>query len=61
MKLDGCYSEPSSMDSGYPEFGHYLNLTNRPMVYSCSWPAYQIGEATLFPLIGKRHLSWSTF
>ena len=65
VKLDGCYSEPKDMDTGYPEFGMYpascscismcikihlyiagmyLNKTNRPMVYSCSWPAYQIGK-----------------
>ena len=44
VKLDGCYSEPSTMETGYPEFGRYLNLTGRPMVYSCSWPAYQIGH-----------------
>jgi hypothetical protein len=25
---------------GYPEFGKYLNETGRPIVYSCSWPAY---------------------
>lgn len=28
--------------AGYPEFGYFLNKTNRPMVYSCSWPFYQI-------------------
>ena len=44
IKLDGCYSDPSSMDAGYPEFGMYLNKTKRPIVYSCSWPAYQIGS-----------------
>lgn len=27
---------------GYPEMGYYLNKTGRPMVYSCSWPAYQV-------------------
>ena len=48
MKLDGCYSEPSSMDLGYPEFGKHLNKTARPMVYSCSWPAYQIGSLSKF-------------
>lgn len=26
---------------GYVEFGQHLNNTGRPMVYSCSWPAYQ--------------------
>lgn len=42
VKLDGCYSHPLEMDNGYPEFGYYLNLTGRPMLYSCSWPVYQI-------------------
>ena len=23
VKLDGCYSEPKDMDTGYPEFGMY--------------------------------------
>lgn len=30
------------MDIGYPEFGRNLNFTGRPMIYSCSWPVYQI-------------------
>lgn len=42
VKLDGCYSLPVDMDHGYPEFGRHLNATGRPMVYSCSWPVYQI-------------------
>ena len=25
LQLDGCYSEPSSMETGYPQFGAYLN------------------------------------
>eukprot|EP00096_Caligus_rogercresseyi_P001710 TRINITY_DN1285_c0_g1_i1.p1 TRINITY_DN1285_c0_g1~~TRINITY_DN1285_c0_g1_i1.p1 ORF type:complete len:498 (-),score=95.81 TRINITY_DN1285_c0_g1_i1:201-1694(-) len=41
VKLDGCYSLPTDMDRGYPEFGYYLNRTGRPMIYSCSWPVYQ--------------------
>jgi len=40
IKLDGCYSSPESHPQGYPEFGKYLNETGRPIVYSCSWPAY---------------------
>ncbi|RXG73716.1 Alpha-N-acetylgalactosaminidase [Armadillidium vulgare] len=27
---------------GYPEFGYFLNKTGRPMLFSCSWPFYQI-------------------
>ncbi|XP_017837279.1 alpha-N-acetylgalactosaminidase-like [Drosophila busckii] len=41
VKLDGCYANISDMAVGYPEFGRLLNHTGRPMVYSCSWPAYQ--------------------
>ncbi|KAK7604891.1 hypothetical protein V9T40_006077 [Parthenolecanium corni] len=41
VKLDGCYSNIWEMETGYPEFGRHLNKTGRPMVYSCSWPAYQ--------------------
>lgn len=40
IKLDGCYSDPETHPQGYPEFGKYLNQTGRPIVYSCSWPAY---------------------
>jgi len=41
VKLDGCYSHPTDMDKGYPEFGYWLNQTGRPMIYACSWPVYQ--------------------
>ncbi|XP_045485459.1 alpha-N-acetylgalactosaminidase [Pieris rapae] len=41
IKLDGCNVELSKMDTGYPEFGRIMNESGRPMVYSCSWPAYQ--------------------
>lgn len=42
VKLDGCYSLPLDMDVGYPNIGRHLNNTGRPMIYSCSWPVYQI-------------------
>lgn len=41
VKLDGCYSDYHTMEQGYAEFGDLLNKTGRPMVYSCSWPAYE--------------------
>ncbi|XP_039295186.1 alpha-N-acetylgalactosaminidase [Nilaparvata lugens] len=46
VKLDGCYSHPKDMDVGYPEFGYHLNRTGKAMVYSCSWPVYQIYAGT---------------
>ncbi|KAK3099999.1 hypothetical protein FSP39_013277 [Pinctada imbricata] len=40
LKLDGCYSFTHDMPVGYPTMEHFLNETGRPMLYSCSWPAY---------------------
>ncbi|KAF0303355.1 Alpha-N-acetylgalactosaminidase [Amphibalanus amphitrite] len=59
VKLDGCYSDPDSMDVGYPEFGGYLNDTGRPMVYSCSWPAYQSNPD--YPAIARACNLWRNF
>ncbi|KAH8281480.1 hypothetical protein KR054_000846 [Drosophila jambulina] len=42
VKLDGCYALPYNMDRGYTNFGRLLNATGKQMVYSCSWPVYQI-------------------
>ena len=42
LKLDGCYAKPTVMDKGYPNFTKALNKTKRPIVFSCSWPAYQV-------------------
>ncbi|XP_039226987.1 alpha-N-acetylgalactosaminidase isoform X1 [Drosophila yakuba] len=42
VKLDGCYALPYDMDHGYSTFGRLLNSTGKSMVYSCSWPVYQI-------------------
>ncbi|NWX70275.1 NAGAB acetylgalactosaminidase, partial [Alca torda] len=43
LKLDGCYSSGEEQAKGYPEMARALNATGRPIVYSCSWPAYQGG------------------
>ncbi|XP_066039681.1 alpha-N-acetylgalactosaminidase isoform X1 [Chamaea fasciata] len=40
LKLDGCYS---SAEEQAKEMARALNATGRPIVYSCSWPAYQGG------------------
>ncbi|CAG9839593.1 unnamed protein product, partial [Diabrotica balteata] len=41
LKFDGCNSDWIFIDKGYIEMGKHLNSTGRPIVYSCSWPAYQ--------------------
>ena len=43
LKFDGCYSNASSQAIGYPLMSEALNKTGRPIVYSCSWPAYAGG------------------
>jgi len=43
LKFDGCYSNDSSKAIGYPLMSKALNSTNRPILYSCSWPAYEGG------------------
>ena len=40
LKMDGCYSELINQRDGYPAMKYFLNATGRPIVYSCSWPAY---------------------
>jgi alpha-N-acetylgalactosaminidase len=40
LKMDGCYSDILDMPDAYPGMSYFLNGTGRPMLYSCSWPAY---------------------
>jgi alpha-N-acetylgalactosaminidase len=40
VKVDGCYANETVFAEGYPAMGKALNATGRPIVYSCSWPAY---------------------
>lgn len=51
------------MDVGYPDFGRHLNNTGRSMIYSCSWPVYQIYAGISVSIIviskKKRKLIWS--
>ncbi|XP_022072442.2 alpha-N-acetylgalactosaminidase [Acanthochromis polyacanthus] len=43
FKFDGCYSNASEQEKGYPLMSKALNATGHPIAYSCSWPAYQGG------------------
>lgn len=44
FKMDGCYADIKQFAEGYPTMGFYMNQTGRPIVFSCSWPAYQEGS-----------------
>ncbi|RLU17408.1 hypothetical protein DMN91_009643 [Ooceraea biroi] len=63
VKLDGCYSHPVDMDRGYPEFGFHLNQTGKHMIYSCSWPVYQIyaGMQPNYTAIAEHCNLWRNF
>lgn len=45
LKVDGCNANTSEYERTYPALGHSLNKTGRPIVYSCSWPAYRKCES----------------
>ena len=47
--------------SGYPEFGKYLNETGRPIVYSCSWPAYWGSKLPNYSAIAKSCNLWRNY
>jgi len=40
VKMDGCGTQRNQMRAIYTQISQALNMTGRPMVYSCSWPAY---------------------
>lgn len=63
LKLDGCYASPSIMPAGYPKMGRYLNATGRKIVYSCSWPAYEVqsGTSPNYKAIAKACNLWRNY
>ncbi|XP_064606127.1 LOW QUALITY PROTEIN: alpha-N-acetylgalactosaminidase-like [Liolophura sinensis] len=62
LKLDGCYSDLSDMDVGYPLMSEFLNKTGRPILYSCSWPAYIVGSGIPnYPKIAKYCNIWRNY
>lgn len=42
IKVDGCNSIGSTYEKDYTAFGRALLQLSRPVVYSCSWPAYEV-------------------
>jgi hypothetical protein len=61
VKLDGCYEKTSNMATDYPRFGHDLNSTGRPMVYSCSWPAYLKFADVPWDMVKKNCNMWRLY
>ncbi|KAI6242271.1 Alpha-galactosidase [Aphelenchoides fujianensis] len=63
VKLDGCNLEADQYAKRYPLFTRYLNETKRPIVYSCSWPAYLIDRPDMvnYTEIGQSCNLWRNF
>lgn len=40
LKVDGCYCPKEEYKEGYTKLSKALNKTGLPIVYACSWPAY---------------------
>ncbi|XP_069100942.1 alpha-N-acetylgalactosaminidase-like [Argopecten irradians] len=38
LKFDGCYSAREDIPIGYPVMRKFLNMTGRPILYTCEWP-----------------------
>eukprot|EP01123_Difflugia_compressa_P012739 TRINITY_DN557_c0_g1_i6.p1 TRINITY_DN557_c0_g1~~TRINITY_DN557_c0_g1_i6.p1 ORF type:complete len:353 (-),score=78.39 TRINITY_DN557_c0_g1_i6:47-1081(-) len=55
LKLDGCYYSDSNYQAGYTNFSVALNKTGRPIMFSCSWPAYISDDqrALYYPYMAK--------
>jgi alpha-N-acetylgalactosaminidase len=43
LKMDGCNSKTFDMYDAYPGMAFFMNKTGRPIMFSCSWPAYDQG------------------
>ncbi|MCJ8743134.1 hypothetical protein PDJAM_G00090300 [Pangasius djambal] len=63
LKLDGCYSNATDQEQGYPRMSKALNATGRPIGYSCSWPAYQGGlpPKVNYTLLGEICNLWRNY
>ncbi|KPM09843.1 Zinc finger CCCH domain-containing protein 10 [Sarcoptes scabiei] len=42
IKLDACFTSPSKLNDGYLKFRKLIDQIKRPIIFSCSWPYYQI-------------------
>ncbi|XP_071976798.1 alpha-N-acetylgalactosaminidase [Engystomops pustulosus] len=63
LKFDGCYSNSTEKALGYPKMSAALNATGRPILYSCSWPAYEGGlpPKVNYTLLGEICNMWRNY
>ncbi|XP_035682064.1 alpha-N-acetylgalactosaminidase-like isoform X3 [Branchiostoma floridae] len=61
LKMDGCYANVSDMSWGYPDMEMYMNKTGRPILFSCSWPAYAGGIKVDYSVLAKHCNAWRNY
>jgi len=63
FKMDGCASTDDDFWTAYPIMEFYLNKTGRPILFSCSWPAYKTWHQKKidYPRIAKYCNIWRNF
>ncbi|XP_005108742.1 alpha-N-acetylgalactosaminidase [Aplysia californica] len=61
FKMDGCYSTTADFPTAYPIMEFYLNKTGRPILFSCSWPAYMQTKDINYPLIAEKCNIWRNY
>lgn len=61
LKLDCCWAGGlEDLETGYQVMGFFLNRTQRPIMYSCSWPACS-GSQTKYNLVAKHCNTWRNY
>lgn len=63
FKYDACYVDIKESHNLCPPMGQALNRTGRPMLFSCSWPAYEDYEKlpTNWTILVERCNLWRAF
>ncbi|CAB0005315.1 unnamed protein product [Nesidiocoris tenuis] len=63
IKVDGCYFYGNDYSKGYELLQKTLNSTGRPIVYSCSYPAYEDESSipTDFQLLADNCNLWRNY
>lgn len=63
IKLDACNSELGNQEEGFKNFSQILSRHNRPVIFSCSWPAYfSVSNMTVnFDLAAKYCNLWRNY
>lgn len=63
FKFDGCFLDVSRAAELCPPMGMALNKTGRPILFSCSWPAYENDEnlPTNWSLVVEHCNLWRSF